>query len=158
MYKQSACRTVQRELCSPNGGKLRNVKTHNVIWANQKTDSFVYRWLRAHARFDVTCFPAFVGGALCRYVNWLPFMPAGLFCMGPASVRAVREGRVHLPFDGQFVFAEVNADRVFWVVGEDSTLNIRHVLKNRSLLYHVKLLSKFNIVIQLHFYCTIQVH
>jgi len=44
------------------GGKLRNVITH-VIWANQKTESFVYRWLRTQAMFDVTCFPAFVGAS-----------------------------------------------------------------------------------------------
>jgi len=33
----------------------------NLIWANPKTQSFVYRWLHAHAMFDVMCFPAFVG-------------------------------------------------------------------------------------------------
>ena len=37
------------------------VITHNVFWAIQKTESFVYHWLRAHAMVDVTCFPAFVG-------------------------------------------------------------------------------------------------
>jgi len=46
-------------LGSTKGGNLPNVTTHNVIWANQKTESFVYRWLLAHAMFDVTCFPAF---------------------------------------------------------------------------------------------------
>ncbi|XP_071448143.1 annulin-like isoform X2 [Hetaerina americana] len=33
---------------------------------------------------------------------------------GPASVNAVKRGEVLRPFDGQFVFAEVNADKVFW--------------------------------------------
>ena len=37
--------------------KLRNAITHNVIWANQKTASFVYR--QVSAVFDITCFPAF---------------------------------------------------------------------------------------------------
>ena len=61
--------------CAPTkGGKLRNVITHNVVWANQKTEYFVYRWQHAHATFDLTCFPAFVGAsdviqALCPYVN-----------------------------------------------------------------------------------------
>jgi len=41
-------------------GKLRNVITHKVILANQKAESFVYGWLRVHATFDKTCFPAFV--------------------------------------------------------------------------------------------------
>jgi len=31
-----------------------------VIWANQKTESFVYHWLRAHATFNFMCFPALV--------------------------------------------------------------------------------------------------
>jgi len=43
------------------GGKLRNVITQNVVLANQKTESFVYQWLRALTMFNVTCFPAFVG-------------------------------------------------------------------------------------------------
>ena len=35
--------------------------THNVIWTNQKTKSFVFRWLHTHAEFDILkCFPAFV--------------------------------------------------------------------------------------------------
>jgi len=42
------------------GRQLRNVKTH-IIWANQKTESLVYCWLQAHAMFDVTRSPAFVG-------------------------------------------------------------------------------------------------
>ena len=39
-------------------GKLRNVISHN-IGADQKSESFVYRWLRALIMFDVhvTCFP-----------------------------------------------------------------------------------------------------
>jgi len=36
---------------------------HNVIWANKKTESFVYFWLCAHTVFDVTCYPAFVGAS-----------------------------------------------------------------------------------------------
>ena len=30
-------------------------------WANQRTESFLYYWLCAHAMFEVTRFPAFVG-------------------------------------------------------------------------------------------------
>jgi len=43
------------------GRNLRKVITQNVIWTNQKIESFVYCWLRAHVMFDVTYFPAFVG-------------------------------------------------------------------------------------------------
>ncbi|XP_014223313.1 annulin [Trichogramma pretiosum] len=33
---------------------------------------------------------------------------------GPASVRAVKRAEIHRPYDNNFVFAEVNADKVFW--------------------------------------------
>ncbi|XP_074092367.1 protein-glutamine gamma-glutamyltransferase Z [Macrotis lagotis] len=39
----------------------------------------------------------------------------GIFCCGPASVRAVREGDIQLAYDTPFVFAEVNADEVIWL-------------------------------------------
>lgn len=39
----------------------------------------------------------------------------GLFCCGPASVRAIKEGEVHLAYDTPFVYAEVNADEVIWL-------------------------------------------
>ncbi|XP_037377193.1 protein-glutamine gamma-glutamyltransferase E [Talpa occidentalis] len=39
----------------------------------------------------------------------------GVFQCGPASVNAIREGDVNLEFDGPFVFAEVNADRITWI-------------------------------------------
>ncbi|NWT10804.1 TGM4 glutamyltransferase, partial [Vireo altiloquus] len=40
----------------------------------------------------------------------------GLFQCGPCPVKAVREGDVYLPYDGKFVYAEVNADQVYWLV------------------------------------------
>jgi len=43
--------------------KIFNIITHTIIWTNQKTDCFVYRWVRAHTMFDLTCFPAFVGAS-----------------------------------------------------------------------------------------------
>lgn len=33
---------------------------------------------------------------------------------GPASVAAVKRAEIHRPYDNNFVFAEVNADKVFW--------------------------------------------
>ena len=52
-------------------GKLRNIITHNIVWANQNTKSFVYPWLRTLAMFDVMCFPAFVGASdvNCNFVD-----------------------------------------------------------------------------------------
>ncbi|XP_060103473.1 protein-glutamine gamma-glutamyltransferase 4 [Heteronotia binoei] len=40
----------------------------------------------------------------------------GIFQCGPCPVNAIRKGEVYLPYDSKFVFAEVNADRVFWLV------------------------------------------
>ncbi|XP_075427317.1 protein-glutamine gamma-glutamyltransferase 5-like [Ascaphus truei] len=40
----------------------------------------------------------------------------GIYCCGPTSVKAIKEGDVHLKYDGPFVFAEVNADTVSWYV------------------------------------------
>lgn len=36
------------------------------------------------------------------------------FRCGPASVAAVKRGEVQRPYDNGFLFAEVNADKIFW--------------------------------------------
>ncbi|NXT51961.1 TGM4 glutamyltransferase, partial [Pluvianellus socialis] len=40
----------------------------------------------------------------------------GIFQCGPCPLKAIREGDVYLPFDSKFVYAEVNADKVYWIV------------------------------------------
>nr|XP_036874876.1 protein-glutamine gamma-glutamyltransferase 5 [Manis javanica] len=40
----------------------------------------------------------------------------GLYCCGPASVRAIREGEVDLNYDTAFAFSMVNADCMSWLV------------------------------------------
>ncbi|XP_051488984.1 protein-glutamine gamma-glutamyltransferase 2 isoform X1 [Apus apus] len=45
----------------------------------------------------------------------------GVFCCGPAPVKAIKEGDLQMMYDIPFVFAEVNADVVYWVVGPDGT-------------------------------------
>ncbi|KAK2500014.1 hypothetical protein MC885_010344 [Smutsia gigantea] len=40
----------------------------------------------------------------------------GLYCCGPASVRAIREGEVDLNYDTAFAFSMVNADCKSWLV------------------------------------------
>ena len=37
-----------------------------------------------------------------------------MFRCGPASVAAIRRGEILRPYDGSFVFSEVNADKVYW--------------------------------------------
>lgn len=39
----------------------------------------------------------------------------GLYRCGPTAVEAVKQGEVDKPYDGKFVYAEVNADEVFWL-------------------------------------------
>uniref|UniRef100_A0A8C4S026 protein-glutamine gamma-glutamyltransferase n=1 Tax=Erpetoichthys calabaricus TaxID=27687 RepID=A0A8C4S026_ERPCA len=58
----------------------------------------------------------------------------GIYCCGPCPVKAVKEGRIDLDYDAPFVFAEVNADVVCWIVHEDgrqtqSSLQCRNVGK-----------------------------
>ncbi|XP_020864933.1 protein-glutamine gamma-glutamyltransferase 5 [Phascolarctos cinereus] len=40
----------------------------------------------------------------------------GVYCCGPASVRAIKEGEVDLSYDTAFAFSMVNADCVSWLV------------------------------------------
>ncbi|XP_043566126.1 protein-glutamine gamma-glutamyltransferase 2-like isoform X1 [Chiloscyllium plagiosum] len=51
----------------------------------------------------------------------------GIYCCGPAPVKAVKEGFVDLKFDVPFVFAEVNADQVTWIQCRDGRKEKMHV-------------------------------
>ncbi|KAM4622658.1 protein-glutamine gamma-glutamyltransferase 2 [Discoglossus pictus] len=45
----------------------------------------------------------------------------GVYCCGPAPVTAVKEGDLGLKYDVKFLFAEVNADCVYYVEQKDGT-------------------------------------
>ncbi|XP_061687512.1 protein-glutamine gamma-glutamyltransferase E [Syngnathoides biaculeatus] len=45
----------------------------------------------------------------------------GVYQCGPASLAAILNGETHLPYDVPFVFAEVNADCVDWLIKADGT-------------------------------------
>ncbi|MEE6528112.1 hypothetical protein FKM82_030073, partial [Ascaphus truei] len=45
----------------------------------------------------------------------------GVYCCGPAPVRAVKEGDLGIKYDVPFLFAEVNADMVYYVKQRDGT-------------------------------------
>lgn len=47
----------------------------------------------------------------------------GVFQTGPASLNAIKQGHVYLPYDAKFVFAEINADRIYWEAVEDISLD-----------------------------------
>ena len=38
---------------------------------------------------------------------------------GPCPTKAILEGNIHIPYDGPFIFSEVNADTVYWQVMDD---------------------------------------
>jgi transglutaminase 1 len=38
----------------------------------------------------------------------------GMYRCGPASVQAVKNGEILKPYDNSFLYAEVNADKVYW--------------------------------------------
>uniref|UniRef100_A0A8C2YTA1 Protein-glutamine gamma-glutamyltransferase 4 n=2 Tax=Chinchilla lanigera TaxID=34839 RepID=A0A8C2YTA1_CHILA len=40
----------------------------------------------------------------------------GLYCCGPSPVAAVRRGNIFMGYDTKFVFSEVNADKLVWLV------------------------------------------
>ncbi|XP_067853896.1 protein-glutamine gamma-glutamyltransferase 2 [Heptranchias perlo] len=45
----------------------------------------------------------------------------GIYCCGPCPVRAIKEGHVDVKYDAVFIFAEVNADVVYWLVNKDGS-------------------------------------
>ncbi|XP_050397106.1 annulin [Patella vulgata] len=51
----------------------------------------------------------------------------GVYCCGPASMTAIKDGELGLPYDGPFIFAEVNADKVYWVTKPDGSMATYHV-------------------------------
>ena len=49
-----------------------------------------------------------------------PYVSIGKYRTGPASIRAIKEGKVNLNYDTKFIFAEVNADKVYWQKSEET--------------------------------------
>uniref|UniRef100_A0A8C8S1P3 Protein-glutamine gamma-glutamyltransferase K n=1 Tax=Pelusios castaneus TaxID=367368 RepID=A0A8C8S1P3_9SAUR len=52
---------------------------------------------------------------------------SGIFCCGPCSVEAIKNGQVYLKYDAPFIFAEVNSDKVYWQRQADGTYKIVYV-------------------------------
>ncbi|XP_067906028.1 protein-glutamine gamma-glutamyltransferase 2 [Heterodontus francisci] len=45
----------------------------------------------------------------------------GIYSCGPCPVKAIKEGHVDVKYDAVFIFAEVNADVVYWLVNKDGS-------------------------------------
>ncbi|CAJ1050831.1 LOW QUALITY PROTEIN: protein-glutamine gamma-glutamyltransferase 5-like [Xyrichtys novacula] len=63
-----------------------------------------------------------------KYDGWQVLDPTpqelsdGVFCCGPASKAAIFDGHTNLEYDVPFVFSEVNADCVDWMIRPDGSL------------------------------------
>ena len=52
---------------------------------------------------------------------------------GPAPLAAIKKGHIYIGYDTGFVFAEVNADRVEWIVKQEGSYNyIKGTLYSRG--------------------------
>ncbi|KAI0217047.1 Protein-glutamine gamma-glutamyltransferase K [Lamellibrachia satsuma] len=49
-------------------------------------------------------------------------LSAGLMRCGPAPLSAVKEGQAYIPYDSGFVFAEVNGEKIHWLVKSDGSM------------------------------------
>lgn len=38
----------------------------------------------------------------------------GQYACGPCPLQAIKEGNLHIPYDGKFIFSEVNGDKCYW--------------------------------------------
>lgn len=54
----------------------------------------------------------------------------GVYCGGPTSIIAIQRGEVNLPFDGPFLFAEVNADTLYWRPNASGELECTYIDKS----------------------------
>ncbi|XP_041060955.1 protein-glutamine gamma-glutamyltransferase 2-like isoform X2 [Carcharodon carcharias] len=60
----------------------------------------------------------------------------GIYCCGPASVKAIKSGDIDQKFDSPFVFAEVNADYVSWLLCKDGSkkqIEVNHRLVGQNI-------------------------
>ncbi|XP_078092530.1 protein-glutamine gamma-glutamyltransferase 2-like [Mustelus asterias] len=60
----------------------------------------------------------------------------GIYCCGPAPVKAIKRGDIDQKFDSPFVFAEVNADYVSWLLRKDGTkrqITVNHRLVGQKI-------------------------
>ncbi|KAF3856825.1 hypothetical protein F7725_017548 [Dissostichus mawsoni] len=92
-------------------------ESHDSIW---NYHVWVEAWMR---RPDLSEDGAFDGW---QVVDPTPQEKSdGIFCCGPAPVKAILKGATNLKYDIPFVFSEVNADCIDWLVMADgSKLNI----------------------------------
>ncbi|XP_037307040.2 protein-glutamine gamma-glutamyltransferase 2-like [Pungitius pungitius] len=60
----------------------------------------------------------------------------GEFCCGPCPVTAIKEGNLAVKYDAPFIFAEVNADTIYWIIhdnGQRQKIKVDHTAVGRNI-------------------------
>ncbi|KAM8893205.1 LOW QUALITY PROTEIN: protein-glutamine gamma-glutamyltransferase 2-like, partial [Spinachia spinachia] len=60
----------------------------------------------------------------------------GEFCCGPCPVTAIKEGNLAVKYDAPFIFAEVNADTIYWILhgnGQRQKIKVDHTGVGRNI-------------------------
>uniref|UniRef100_A0A7E4VDS8 TGc domain-containing protein n=1 Tax=Panagrellus redivivus TaxID=6233 RepID=A0A7E4VDS8_PANRE len=116
--------TVDRErILSETGELLSDTGTNDSIW---NFHVWVEAWFR---RPDLNITGLYDGW---QVLDATPQEESdGLNQCGPTSVRAIREGRLDLPFDANFVYSEVNADVFVWYKKLNAQTGETELLKTR---------------------------
>ena len=57
--------------------------------------------------------------------------------MGPAPLKAIKDGEIYASFDAGFVFGEVNANYVKWIVKKDEDQKIVFQGNNGNISMHM---------------------
>ncbi|KAM6160938.1 protein-glutamine gamma-glutamyltransferase 4 [Erethizon dorsatum] len=87
-------------------GKTVTDKTNDSIW---NFHVWTEAWMR---RVDLP-----PGNDGWQVVDGTPQeLSQGLYCCGPSPVAAIRRGNIFMGYDTKFVFSEVNADKLVWLV------------------------------------------
>ncbi|XP_072239324.1 protein-glutamine gamma-glutamyltransferase E-like [Leuresthes tenuis] len=150
-WYESNCRTVKYGQCWVFAGVMcsvmrllgipcrviSNFQSAHDTNGNLTIDSYYSEegFRELNARDSVWNFHVWVEGWMKRpdlagdgkYDGWQVLDPTpqetsdGVYRCGPASVSAILNGDTHLKYDVPFVFAEVNADRITWLVKTDGS-------------------------------------
>ncbi|KAM9854737.1 protein-glutamine gamma-glutamyltransferase 2-like [Aulostomus maculatus] len=92
--------------------KLENFNTRNKTDSSWNFHCWIESWMR---RDDLPR-----GNNGWQVLDPTPQeLSEGEFCCGPCPVAAIKEGNLNVKYDAPFVFAEVNADIIHWVVQQD---------------------------------------
>lgn len=109
------------EYVHENNEELKDLKTDSVwnfhVWNEV--------WLKGTGHWEA------------KYAGWAAIDATpqessnGLMQLGPAPIKAIKEGELYVGYDCNFVFGEVNADRVTWVCKKEGDSAIIHAMGAR---------------------------